>query len=226
MRYCTKGLNLLLYSVLLVGLFAASVQAEGISVSKVEVKLGEEGYQLAASYDVSLNNTVKQALLRGIPLYFVGEFSLTRPRWSWVDKMQQAVSRSISGLFGNDEASLTHWTWLDKEIYSGEQSIKLSYNVLTRQYRIARGSLFQNFSSFEEAKQILSRLSSAVISPELIKPDGEYIAAARLRLDIAQLPNLLQVNVLTGSDWTLDSDWYHWVIRPAEIDSLEKNSEE
>jgi len=216
----------LLRSVLLAGLFAASVQAEGISVSKVEVKLGEEGYQLSASYEVSLNDTVEQALSRGIPLYFVGEFSLTRPRWNWVDKMQQAVSHGISGLFGDDETSLTHWTWLDKKVYSGEQSIKLSYNVLTRQYRIARGALFQNFSSFEEAKNILSRQSSAVIPPGLVEPDGEYIAAARLRLDIAQLPNLLQVNVLTGSDWTLDSDWYHWIIKPSEIDSHDENPTE
>jgi hypothetical protein len=25
------------------------------------------------------------------------------------------------------------------------------------------------------------------------------------------------VNALTDNDWTLDSDWYHWVISPAEI---------
>jgi len=28
------------------------------------------------------------------------------------------------------------------------------------------------------------------------------------------LPRLLQVNALTGKDWTLDSDWYRWVVRP------------
>jgi hypothetical protein len=50
-----------------------------------------------------------------------------------------------------------------------------------------------------------------------MKKDGNYTAAARLRLDIAQLPLPLQVNALTGKDWALNSDWYRWVIRPAEM---------
>ena len=128
-------------------------------------------------------------MTRGIPLYFVGEFSLTRSRWYW----------------------------LDEEIFQGEQTVKLSYNVLTRQYRLSRGALFQNFASFEDALNILARQSSATIPAELMKKDGDYTAAARLRLDIAQLPLPLQVNALTGKDWALNSDWYRWIIRPAEI---------
>jgi len=198
MHCCTKfslfGLlqrsaGLLLRSVLLVWLFAATAYAEGISVNKAEARLGENGYQLSASYDINLTFAAQQALTRGIPLYFVGEFSLTRSRWYW----------------------------LDEEIFQGEQTVKLSYNVLTRQYRISRGALFQNFASFEDALNILARQSSATIPAELMKKDGDYTAAARLRLDIAQLPLPLQVNALTGKDWALNSDWYRWIIRPAEI---------
>ena len=198
MHCCTKfslfGLlqrsaGLLLRSVLLVWLFAATAYAEGISVNKAEARLGENGYQLSARYDINLTFAGEQALARGIPLYFVGEFSLTRSRWYW----------------------------LDEEIFQGEQTVKLSYNVLTRQYRISRGALFQNFASFEDALNILARQSSATIPAELMKKDGDYTAAARLRLDIAQLPLPLQVNALTGKDWALNSDWYRWIIRPAEI---------
>ena len=198
MHCCTKfslfGLlqrsaGLLLRSVLLVWLFAATAYAEGVSVNKAEARLGENGYQLSASYDINLTFAAQQALTRGIPLYFVGEFSLTRSRWYW----------------------------LDEEIFQGEQTVKLSYNVLTRQYRISRGALFQNFASFEDALNILARQSSATIPAELMKKDGNYTAAARLRLDIAQLPLPLQVNALTGKDWALNSDWYRWIIRPAEI---------
>jgi hypothetical protein len=109
------------------------------------------------------------------------------------------------------------WTWLDKDIFKGEQTFKLSYSVLTGRYRISRGALFQNFASLEDALNMLTRQSSTVIPAELMKKDGNYMAAARLRLDIAQLPKPLQVNALTDSDWTLDSDWYRWVISPAEI---------
>lgn len=195
--------SLLLRGVLIAWLSAATAYAEGISVNKAEVRLDEDGYHLTASYDISLTVVMQQALSRGIPLYFVGEFSLTRPRWYW----------------------------LDKEVFQGEQTIKLSYNVLTRQYRISRGALFQNFTSLEDAMQILSRQNSAAIPAEMlekeggyiaewtewIKQEGNYVAAVRLRLDNAQLPKLLQVNALSGSDWTLNSDWHRWEISPAEM---------
>jgi hypothetical protein len=183
--------------------FLSTAQAEGISVNKAEVRHIEKGYHLVASYEIHLTFVVQQALERGIPLYFIGEFSLTRPRWYW----------------------------LDEEFFRSKQIAKLSYNVLTRQYRISRGALFQNFVSLEDALNILSRQSSVALPAGLIKqdsgyiaglinrikPESSYIAEVRLRLDTSQLPKLLQVNAMTGSDWTLDSNWYRWVIRPEEI---------
>jgi hypothetical protein len=206
MPCCKKLFSALLRGMLLAWLFAATAQAEGISVNKVEIRLGEDGYQLSASYDINLNFVVKQALSRGIPIYFVGEFSLTHARWSWLDATQHSLLRSIP-----------HWSWLDEEIFNGEQTFKLSYSVLTGRYRISRGALFQNFASLEDALSMLARQSSTAIPAKLMKKDGNYMAAARLRLDIAQLPKPLQVNALTDNDWTLDSDWHRWVISPAEI---------
>ncbi|HXU94432.1 MAG TPA: DUF4390 domain-containing protein [Gallionella sp.] len=185
MRCCKRLLSELLRGALLAWLFVAAAHADGITVGKAQLRQAEDGYQLAASYDINLNYTVQQALSRGIPLYFVSEFSLTRSRWYW----------------------------LDEEVFRGEQTIKFSYNVLTRQYRISRGALFQNFASFEDALSILARQSSSPFSPDLMKKDGNYTAAARFRLDTAQLPKLLQVNALTGKDWNLDSEWYRWVAR-------------
>jgi len=182
-------LNGLLRSALLALLFIVTAQAEGISVNRAEARLSDDGYQLSASYDINLTFAAQQALERGVPLYFVGEFLLTRPRWYW----------------------------LDEEIFQGEQTVKLSYNVLTRQYRISRGALFQNFAGLEDALNILARQSSTVIPAELVEKNKSYIAAARLRLDVAQLPKLLQVNALTGKDWTLNSDWYRWAINAAEM---------
>lgn len=212
MHCCKKFLSLLLRAALMVWLFSATAQAEGISVVKAEIRPSEEGYQLTASYDINLNFVVKQALSRGIPIYFVGEFSLTHARWDWLDSAQQALSRLFSG-----DSPHARWSWLDKEIYSGEQTFKLSYSTLTGRYRISRGTLFQNFANLEDALNILARQSSAVIPVALIKTDGNYVASARLRLDIAELPKPLQVNALTDNDWTLDSDWYRWLIEPSEI---------
>lgn len=169
--------------------FSSLATADSITVNKAEAHLSEDGYQLSASYDINLTVAAQQALSRGIPLYFIGEFSLTRSRWYW----------------------------LDEEIFQGEQTVKLSYNMLTRQYRISRGALFQNFASLEDALNILARQSSASIPLSSMKKEGNYIAAARLRLDTAQLPKLLQVNALAGKDWEFNSDWYRWVIHPSEI---------
>lgn len=186
MRCCTRLLDLLLRVALLAWLCVATAHAQGVSVGKAELRAGEDGYQLAVTYDVNLTYVVEQALSRGIPLYFVAEFSVVRSRWYW----------------------------LDDEVFRSEQVTRLSYNVLTRQYRLSRGALFQNFATLESALNILSRQSSTVVPAEVLGNDGDYIAAARMRLDISQLPRLLQVNALTGKDWTLDSDWYRWVVRP------------
>jgi hypothetical protein len=193
-------LSALLRGVVVFVWLTAAAYAEGIFVNKAELRLDEDGYHLSASFDIGLTQVMQQALSRGIPLYFVGEFSLTRSRWYW----------------------------MDEDVFQWEQTLKLSYNVLTRQYRISRGSLFQNFASLEDALNILARQNSPPISAELLKKDegyiaewikreGNLVAAVRLRLDNSQLPKLLQVNALSGSDWTLNSDWYKWEISPEAI---------
>jgi len=174
---------------LLSSVLCLPASAEGIAVNKTEVRLDEGGYQLSARYDINLTFAAQQALTRGIPLYFVGEYLLTRSRWYW----------------------------LDEEIFKGGQTVKLSYNMLTRQYRISRGALFQNFASFDDALNMLSRQSSVTIPAELVNKDRNYTAAVRLRLDVEQLPLPLQVNALTGKDWALNSGWYRWVFSTAEI---------
>ncbi len=48
----------------------------------------------------------------------------------------------------------------------------------------------------------------------------------RLRLDIEQLPLPLQVNALTGKDWSLNSGWYRWVVSTAEAEMREESKAE
>ncbi|MBI3903904.1 MAG: DUF4390 domain-containing protein [Nitrosomonadales bacterium] len=182
----------------LVFCFDFPARADGIEVHKTEVHFSDGNYQFSADFDIHLNFLVEQALTQGVPLYFVSEFALTHPRWYW----------------------------LDEEIAHSEQTIKLSYNILTSQYRITRGALYQNFSSLNDALHIVGHQSAAPISAELLKDSGgyiseklfkkddSYIAAMRLRLDVTQLPKPLQVNALASNDWNLDSDWYRWIVRP------------
>ncbi|MBI5436527.1 MAG: DUF4390 domain-containing protein [Nitrosomonadales bacterium] len=162
------------------------VFAEGIVMHKAEARFSDGSYQLSADFDISFNFVVEQALTRGVSLYFINEFTLTRPRWYWMDEV----------------------------VAQSEQTIKLSYNSLTRQYRITRGSLFQNFAGMDEALNSIKHQSAPIQAELFKKKDTSYIASVRMHLDVTQLPKPLQVNALTGNDWNLDSDWYRWIMRP------------
>ena len=209
MHYCKSRHNLarLLAVLLAFWLGISVVYAEGITVRKTEARFSDGSYQFSADFDITLNFVVDQALTRGVPLYFISEFTLIRPRWYWLDEV----------------------------IAKNEQTARLSYNKLTRQYRITRGSLFQNFSSLGDALRVISHQSAAPIDASLLQKNngyltallpqkGDYIAATRMRLDVTQLPKPLQVNALTTQDWNFDSNWYRWIVRPI-VSAADRESE-
>lgn len=198
MHYCKNRHNLarLLAVLLALWLGISVVCAEGISVRKTELRFSDGNYQLSADFDINLNFVVDQALTLGVPLYFITEFTLIRPRWYWLDEV----------------------------IATNEQTAKLSYNKLTRQYRIRRGSLYQNFSSLGDALRIISHKSAAPIDATLLPQNGDYIAAIRMHLDVTQLPKPLQVNALANQDWNFDSNWYRWIVRPV-ASAVDRESE-
>lgn len=208
MRFCKNNSNLLqgiLAISALIMLSPSVAMADGIVVRKAEIRMAEDGYQLAANFDIKLNPIVEEALTHGITINFLSEFSLTRSRWYWL----------------NEVANKT------------EQTTKLSYSALTRQYRIKRGTLFQNFARLDDALQALGNQSSNTISADLINKNSGYLislltsnsnytAYTRMRLDVSQLPKPLQVNALTSDEWKMDSEGYSWKLAPEEIAQARK----
>lgn len=211
MHYFTKknkSLSRIIAASMLFFLSVTVAVADGISVRKAEIRMTEEGYQLTANFDIRLTLLVEQALTHGITLNFVSEFTLTKSRWYWL----------------NEVASKT------------EQTTKLSYSALTRQYRIKRGNLFQNFANLDDALRSLGNQSSNPIPAELLNKNSgyfaslvsnnsNYTASARMRLDVSQLPKPLQVNALTSDEWKLDSEGYSWMLVPEEIAQARKVSQ-
>jgi hypothetical protein len=168
----------------------SAARAQGIHIKSAELIASETGYSIEANYEISLSRTLEEALLRGLALPFVIDFELTYPRW-WT-------------------LGLWHRTALELH-----QQHRLSYNALTRQYRVSFGSLNQNFDTLEEALGVIARVRQRVVfSRDDVDPDSVYIAALRLRLDTSQLPKPLQINALGSRDWNLSSDWYRWTFRP------------
>jgi len=186
---CCKKCNPLLALAALVLLLSAApaAQAEGIDVNRAALVAAEEGYFLEADFGVALNPTLEDALNKGVPLYFLLEFEITRVRWYW----------------------------LNDKILDTRQQYRLSYNALTRQYRLGLGALFHNFSALSEALDFLSRVRRRqVLEAGVLNKGNTYIAGVRMRLDVSQLPKPFQLNALASRDWNFGSEWYRWSVTP------------
>lgn len=167
-------------------LLATTVHAEDIRIKSVALDAIEEGYQFNADVEIALNPMLERALERGIVLYFVSELNLLNPRWYWLD---EKVARS-------------------------KQREALSYYALTRQYRLSRGSLSQNFSTLKGALQALGRLRNRpIVANSELNQETEYIAELRVWLDLSRLPKPFQVEALSSKEWNLSSDTLQWNVR-------------
>lgn len=217
-------------------LLPMAASAEGIAVKSAELELAEEAFVLHAELEVGLSPALEDALNKGVPLNFIVDFELKKPRWYW----------------------------LDETIVTAQRHLRLSYHALTRQYQINVDGQHQNFSSLAEARHDLGRLQGwRVVEKSLLvekqpatskvptsekppatdkppamdkaaalekvpasdkapvpektsarKRNTAYVAGLRMKLDLAQLPKPLQVNALTSKDWNLDSEWHRWNVTP------------
>lgn len=168
--------------------WAAQAGADTIAGRAAELRLEEEHYVLDADFDLALNATLEEAIVRGVPLYFLVEFELRQPRWYWFDET----------VAGN---TLTY---------------RVSYSALTRQYRLSTGGAFyQNLATLEEVQRQIARVRGrSVVDKSMLMKGVRYEAAVRLRLDTTQLPKPFQISALTSREWSLQSDWVRWSFTP------------
>lgn len=162
---------------------STAVYAEGIQIKSIVINPTDEGYQFDADFEIALNPKLERALEKGIVLYFVTELNLVSFRWYWLDE-RVAQSRVREGL---------------------------SYYALTRQYRLSRGTLSQNFGTLKEALQALSRVRDRpIIASSELKTDMEYTLELRMRLDISALPKPFQVETLGSREWDFSTGILRW----------------
>ena len=162
-------------------------RADTIVARGASLAASDEAWQLSADFDVALPAVVEEALSKGVSLFFVLELEVTRSRWYWFD--QRAGSAA--------------------------QTYRLAYNILTRQYRLSSGPLFQNFSSLDEALAVMGRVRRRPMLPGgALARGSSYQAAVRMRLDISQLPRPFQASPFAAREWTVASDWYRFTVTP------------
>ncbi|MFZ6814958.1 DUF4390 domain-containing protein [Undibacterium sp. Rencai35W] len=188
-RFCypLRHALLMVWFILLSLLILPVANAAEAEVTSARLESSEEGYRIATSFAFELGHGLEDAITRGIPMVFTTEVELSRPRWYWFD---------------------------EKTIRSS-QTVKIAYNLWTRQYTAAiNGSLQQNFNSLDEALALVLRPRRWLVAERGVLTNGAvYNVAVRLRLDLNQLPKPFLINALNNSDWRLSSDWKRFTFK-------------
>lgn len=180
---CWKNRWLEQLLVVLTGLWLGVAWAEPIALRDVSFGLAEDGYELNLRAEFELAPHLEQMLERGVTLTFRSEFEIHRPRWYWLD--ERVARRTLNQ--------------------------RLSYQALTRQYRVAIGDFHQNFATLREALRRLSGIRNwQILDARGLTPGTGYEVRLRYFLDTSQLPKPLQLSAFTSSEWDLASEMMRW----------------
>ncbi len=188
--YKNVKLERVLRSLCLLGfwLLAALAHAQNTTdISQFQVERIDDEIVLSAQLDFELPAAVEDALLKGIPLFFVTELDLLRERWYWYDK----------------------------KLNTRERHIRLTYQPLTRRWRLVvmAGTgdggrlgltLNQSFNTLPQALMGIKRLSRwKVADVSELDAKLKYRVEFRFRLDLNQLPRPFQIGAIGQSDWNI-----------------------
>lgn len=144
-------------------------------------------YALNADFRLSMPQQLQDAINHGTPVSFQVEFNINRPRWYWSNENLISTSR--------------------------EQ--RISFNSLTREYRVTSGANQYRYNTLNEALLNVSRVSQwRVLWPNQYNVGEPLEGSARIYLNTAKLPRTYQLNSLTNQGWGLNSGWYSFNFTP------------
>lgn len=169
-------------------LWPLPLRAEPVTEAlELRLQSSVDGLHLSTVLPLELPVAVEDALRQGIPLFFLAEAQVLRERWYWSAQTLAQTTRYM----------------------------RLSYQPLTRRWRLAvspspidRSGLGvvpgHNYDSVEDALAVMTRIAHWKIAdtPALI-PGEPYNVQLRFRLDTTQLPRALQVGTLGRPNWSL-----------------------
>jgi hypothetical protein len=179
--------QLLLCGLIALSLFSATARGEGVKLKSAELERVDNDWLLNATFQIELTPGLEDAVQKGVVLYFQTEFELTRSRWYWFDEKPVLAQRLI----------------------------RLSYQPMTQQYRIAsEGFTFSAKTMFEALQAVGSVGGWRVIDNNQIDLSKSYTAALRMTLDLSRLPKPFQVNALNNRDWNVTSEWLRFPFLP------------
>jgi sensor domain CHASE-containing protein len=176
--------------VLLAG-FSALAQQQAAEIVNLKASRLDKDVVVSASLRFELPSSI-EAMYKGVSLTFVAEADITKERWYWTDKTIATASRQI----------------------------RISYQALTRRWRVlpwsdasAQGGLGvqlpQTYETLLEALAVAQRIHNWRVAEAADVGEGGHMLTMRYRLDMSQLPKPLQVGLLGQGDWTIAATSRH-----------------
>jgi len=164
--------------------------ARAAELTQFGVERGEDGVYLSAVVQFELPPVVEDALLKGIPMFFVAEADIY----------------------------LNRWYWTDRRVASATRTIRLAFQPLTRRWRVniatglvsnsagLRATFNQNYDTLPEALSAVQRLSRWRIADNTeVEADVAHRLEFSFSLDLSQLPRPFQIGVVGQKDWTISA---------------------
>ncbi len=169
---------------------AGSSLALGAEITQLRVERSDDGLYLSANANFELSPVVEDALMKGIPLFFVIEADIYRDRWYWTDPRVASAARTI----------------------------RLAYQPLTRRWRVniasglisssagLRATLNQNYETLADAVSAIQRVARWKIAENSeVLADPSYRLEFNFRLDLSQLPRPFQIGMAGQSEWNISA---------------------
>lgn len=176
---------------LLACLFALPLQAETdgrFEVVRASSRLAESDWLVDALLDLSLGSEAEQALKSGVTLTIQLQFQLVRERAFWPDEL----------------------------VLERQQTIELSYLLLSRRYVVAypETNTQNSYATLYSALRQISLLRDyPLIAADQVGADDQYQAGLRVVLVQEVLPGPLQMLAFWRGDFSLESEWYRWSLK-------------
>ncbi|SCZ86266.1 putative proline rich signal peptide protein [Nitrosomonas mobilis] len=177
----------ILWILALVALPLLADSGGNIQIKSFDFRKSTEGFRIDVLADITLNQTLEDALKKGVELVFMVNASIMKPRWYW----------------------------LDEEVARCRARFRLSYHALTRQYRLLQNEQLHSFASLNIALKTLGRqvdLPFKEYTPLL--PNREYYLTLQISLDVSRLPKPFQMEWFDSEDWNLVSERVIRLIMP------------
>lgn len=163
-------------------------QTTAVQLVDFQIEKSEDGVYLNATLAFELPASLEDALVRGMPVNFLMQATVLRERWYWYDKRTSIAERYV----------------------------RISYQPLSRRWRVMQStqpmqssglgvSLGSSYDSLKDALQSVQKINRWKIADlSVLKTDAKQKLDFHFILDLSQLPQALQFGNLATNDWALE----------------------